>query len=92
MNANELKLLTGAKTKMQAINILCQRLEKRTYSYAGYAAKFAGYDDKKDLVHFTQTEATVPGSCWHRRIYLRMDDAIDCITGNLDNAPVMTQL
>lgn len=85
MDAKEMKLLTGAKTKLAAIGILYARLEKRNWSYAGIPARIAGYDYKKNLVHFTQTESAGENSCWHRRVYFSMADALDCVSGNLSN-------
>jgi len=83
MNTNEMKKLTGAKYKMQAISILCERIERRNWKYNGDSASYAGYDFRKDLVHFCITKSVSPGTVSHRRIGVSMDDAIDCITGDI---------
>lgn len=83
MTAKELKLLTGAKTKQQAINILYARLERRTWSRNGITVSLAGYDMKKDKVHFTETRSLDGGGIFHTRHYLTLEEAIDCVTGKI---------
>ena len=84
MNAKEMKALTGAKSAMQAHSMLCDRIKRRGWTYKGNPASFAGADYRRNLVHFTQTLNISQGACSHRRIGLPMEDAIDCLTGNLD--------
>jgi len=83
MNAKELKLLTGEKTKLAAISCLYKRLEGRTWKRDGLDARLAGYDDRKNLIHFCQTKSIGDGGVWHSRIGVSLENAIDCISGNL---------
>ena len=84
LTSKQMKELTGANTKMEAITILYKRLEARKWSRNGFTVSLAGYDAKNDLVHFCDTRV-IPGfdGVYHERFYLDMETAIDCISGKI---------
>lgn len=88
MRATQVKALTGAKYKAQGIAILCKRIEAVTWSRNGREYRFAGYDNKKDLVHFTCTWS-VPGGAGHSRVAISMEEALKPTAGDLTGALVL---
>lgn len=88
MRATEIKALTGAKYKAQGIAILCKRIEALHWTRNGREYRFAGYDGRKDLVHFTSTWS-VPGGAGHSRVGLSMADALKPGAGDLTGAVVL---
>lgn len=84
MTAKEIKELTGADTRIQGETILYKQLEVRPWFYGGRAAECAGYDRRKDLVHFTVTWSAGPGVAGHRRIGLPLKEALVNQDGVID--------
>ena len=88
MKAKEIKDLTGAKYKAAGVAILCKQIEAKPWLRNGRAYCFAGYDQRKDLVHFTCTWA-VPGGAGHSRVGISLRDAMNSTTGDLTCATVL---
>jgi len=88
MHARDIKALTGARTKMAGIAILYRRLGDKTWTRGGRAYQLAGYDARKDLVHFTATWA-VPGGAAHRRVAISLAEALASDSGDLEHALIL---
>jgi hypothetical protein len=88
MSASEARQATGAKTLREAVDVLYRQLEARDWTYQGRQARTAGYDRRRDLVHFTCTWS-VPGGAGHRRLGLSLRRAIDQVDGVLDHASTL---
>lgn len=89
MKAQQLKILTGAKTRVEGENILFRQFEARKWVYRGHEARCAGFERRKDRVHFTATWSAGPGVAGHRRVALSLSEAFNNQTGVLDNAIVL---
>ena len=89
MKATHLKALTGAKTRAVGENILCRQFEDRKWVYRGHVARWAGFERRKDRVHFTATWSAGEGGVGHRRVALSLAAAFNNQTGVLDNALVL---
>jgi hypothetical protein len=76
LTAKEIKQLTGAKTRFEGETALYKQLEDRQWTLSGRTYKVAGYDRRKDLVHFTSTWA-VEGGAGHSRVGVPLKQAID---------------
>ncbi len=88
MNASEIKRLSGAKSKAAGASILYAQLEQKTWERNGRTYSLAGYDQRKDLVHFTATWS-IEGGVGHRRVGIALADALGSITGDLSAAIVL---
>ena len=89
MHAKEIKALTGATALWQGVNILCQQIEEKTHwNRNGQTYRFAGYEHRKDRVHFTATWSA-PQGVRHSRVAISMKDAIESKDGSLANAFVL---
>lgn len=75
--AKEIKRLTGASSKFQGINILCEELEKKYFWYCNRRYSFAGYDYKNRWVHLTSTWPLVDGGVGHSRIGISLEIAMN---------------
>lgn len=84
MNAKEIKALTGARTRTQGETILYNQLASRQWFYGGRKAECAGYDRRKDRVHFTVTWAAEAGAVGHRRVGLPLNTALNTTDGLID--------
>lgn len=95
LTAKEIKALTGAKTKAQGINLLYQGVCTKFATWKRFCCGAdreyfpAGYDSKRDLVHFTSWWRTPDGSAGHSRIGLPLKDALASQTGDLSNAVIL---
>lgn len=76
LTAKEIKQMTGAKTRFEGETILYKALETREWTLFDRVYKVAGYDRRKDLVHFTSTWA-VEGGAGHSRVGLSLKQAMD---------------
>jgi hypothetical protein len=88
-SAQEIKKLTGAKTRMQGEFILYSQLEGKEWFLDGRVCNVAGYDRRKDLVHFTSTWTHEPGIAGHRRVGVPLKIALDNETGILANYSIL---
>lgn len=89
MHANEVKALTGSKHLWQGIQILCKQVEQKTHwNRDGQTYRFAGYEHRKDRVHFTATWAA-PQGVRHSRVAISMKEALDSKNGDLSQALVL---
>lgn len=89
MHAKEIKALTGAPTLWQGVAILCAQIEQKTHwTRDGQTYRYAGYEHRKDRVHFTATWET-PRGVRHCRVAISMKEAIDSKEGNLTQATVL---
>ena len=84
MNAKEIKALTGASTRFQGEEKLYKQLVARKWFWAGHEANCAGFDRRKELVHFTATWAVEPGAVGHRRVGLPLKAALNNKDGVID--------
>lgn len=89
MKAQQIKALTGAKTRAAGENILFRQFEARKWVYRGHEARWAGFERRKDRVHFTATWSAGEGVAGHRRVALSLAAAYNNQTGVLDNALVL---
>lgn len=89
MIASEIKALTGARRRAVGEDILYRQLAARTWMLNGHAAHCAGYDRRKDLVHFCATWGEAPGVVGHRRVGLSLGEALSNETGILDAATIL---
>ena len=89
MKAQQLKAMTGAKTRGIGENILFRQFEARNWVYLGHEARCAGFERRKDRVHFTATWSAGDGSVGHRRVALSLAAAFNNQTGVLDNAIIL---
>lgn len=88
MDAKTIKALSGATNKLAGISVLCSRIEARTWTFNGRAYRFAGYDNRKDLVHFTATWS-IEGGCGHSRVGVPMQLTLDNQNGELNNVVIL---
>ncbi len=89
MHAKEVKALTGAKLLWEGVNILCEQIKQKTHwNRDGRSYIFAGYEHRKDRVHFTATWS-VPGGAAHRRVAISMKEAVESKDGNLERALIL---
>ena len=88
-SAAEVKKITGAKTKSEALRLLYKGLEGRQWQGNGRAYGLAGYDPKKDRVHFTATWSAGPNTAGHSRVELSMQAAVENATGDLSDAVIL---
>lgn len=86
MEAKEIKRLTGAKTKTLGINILYAGFEKRSWHRNGREYHVAGYDCRKDFLHFTACWSLEGGGAGWSRVLLPLKDVILNADGDLSNA------
>lgn len=89
ISAKEVKSLTGASTKIAGLNTLYFQLEQRKWHRFGREYATAGYDSRKDLVHFTATWAAEGGGVGHSRVAVSMTVAINSKDGDLATAVVL---
>lgn len=89
MDARTIKTLTGAPNKAQGIAILCKQIEQKIWMWNAREYQFAGYDRRKDLVHFTSTWSAPEGGFGHSRVGLPMQAALSNKTGQLQDAIVL---
>ena len=87
-SASELKKLTGKATRATAESALYAALESRQWHRGGQQYQVAGYDRRKDLVHFTATWARDGGGAFHRRVGVPLRLAVEG-NGDLEGAVVL---
>lgn len=88
LSAAQIKEMTGAKTRALGESALYAQLEAQTWFRGDRAYRTAGFDRRKDLVHFTATWAAEGGGVGHSRLGMPMKLALEC-AGNLANATVL---
>lgn len=89
MHAKDIKALTGAKVLWQGVQILCEQIEQKTHWHReGQTYRFAGYQRRKDQVHFTATWIA-PRGVRHTRVAISMKEAIESKDANLAHATVL---
>ena len=87
LSAAEIKQLTGCATRVQGENALYARLEAQTWFKGERSYCTAGFDRRKDLIHFTATWA-VEGGAAHSRLGLPLKLALEC-GGDLTQATTL---
>lgn len=88
LSAAKIKTLTGCKTRTLGESALYARLEKQTWFRGDRGYRPAGFDRRKDLVHFTSTWAAQGGGAGHSRLGLPLKLALEC-NGDLAQASVI---
>lgn len=95
LTAKEVKDLTGAKLKVQGINILYQQICTKFTAWKRFCCGAdreytpVGYDRKRDLVHFTSWWPGPDGSVGHSHVGLPLKDALESNNGDLSQAVVL---
>lgn len=84
INAKELKTLTNQSSLPRAITAIAIRMQKRTWKLAGKLVEWSGINWEKDFVLFSLIESAGENSASYRYWRVAIEDAMDCITGNLD--------
>lgn len=87
-SASELKQLTGKATRAQGETALYNALETRQWRRGERQYTVAGYDRRKDLVHFTATWPAPGGGVGHSRVGLALRLAVEG-DGDLAQASVL---
>lgn len=89
MLAKDIKALTGAKLLWQGVQILCKQIEQKTHwNRDGQTYRFAGYERRKDRVHFTATWGE-PQGVRHSRVAIPLKEAVESKDGDLSRAFVL---
>lgn len=88
LSAAEIKAMTGCKTRALGESALYARLEDKAWRYGDRIYRTAGFDRRKDLVHFTSTWAIEGGGVGHSRLGLPLKLALEC-AGDLAHALVL---
>ena len=87
LSAAQIKHMTGCATRAQGENALYAQLEAQTWFKGEREYRTAGFDRRKDLIHFTATWA-VEGGAAHSRLGLPLKLALEC-GGDLTLATVL---
>jgi len=88
LSAAEIKQMTGCRTRALGESALYTRLEAQGWFRGDRVYRAAGFDRRKDLVHFTATGAVEGGGVGHSRVGLPMKLALEC-GGDLANASIL---
>lgn len=88
LSAAEIKTMTGCKTRALGESALYTRLESQSWFRGERVYRAAGFDRRKDLVHFTATWAVEGGGVGHSRVGMPLKLALEC-DGNLAQAVVL---
>lgn len=87
-DAKEIKTLTGKRTRAEGESALYASLEKRQWRCGERVYGLAGYDRRRDVVHFTATWPAPGGGACHSRLGLPLRAAIES-DGSLTGASVL---
>lgn len=92
MNYKDLNdLFKDNSFKFAGAALAAKRLEKREWRFDGDVYRFAGIGKAKGErkirleAHFTCTKEK-DGGCWHNRITVDLESALDCLSGDLRKA------
>lgn len=88
LSAAQIKQMTGCRTRALGESALYTRLEAQSWFRGDRVYRAAGFDRRKDLVHFTATWAVEGGGVGHSRVGLPMKLALEC-GGDLANASIL---
>lgn len=88
LSAAEIKQMTGCKTGALGESALYSRPEAKTWFRGERAYRAAGFDRRKNLVHFTATWAVEGGGAGHSRLGMPLKHALEC-AGDLAQAIVL---
>jgi hypothetical protein len=88
LSAAQIKEITGCKTRAAGESALYARLEAQDWFRGDRGYRPAGFDQTKNLVHFTATWAIEGGGVGHSRLGMPMELALEC-AGNLAHAIVL---
>lgn len=89
MHAKEVKALTGAKLLWQGVQILCHQIKQKSHwNRDGQTYRYAGYEHRKDRVHFTATWCA-PRGVRHCRVAISMKEALESKDGSLARALIL---
>lgn len=88
LSAAEIKHMTGCKTRALGETALYARLEAQSWFRGDRVYRTAGFDRRKDLVHFTASWAVAGGGVGHSRLCMPMKLALEC-GGDLAQAIVL---
>lgn len=89
LTAKDIKAMTGAENRWQGESMLYQQLEARQWRLGDRESQVAGYDRRKDLVHFTATWSAGAGCAGHRRVGVPLKVALANQSGVLDQYVVL---
>ena len=88
LSAAQIKQMTGCRTRALGESALYSRLEAQSWFLGDRMYRTAGFDRRKDLVHFTATWAVDGGGVGHSRVGLPMKLALECC-GDMAHASVL---
>lgn len=88
LSAAEAKQMTGCKTRALGETALYARLEAQSWFRGDRVYRTAGFDRRRNLVHFTSTWAGEGGGVGHSRVGLPLKLALEC-RGDLAQASVL---
>lgn len=88
LSAAQIKQMTGCKTRALGESALYTRLEAQTWFRGERAYRTAGFDRRKNLVHFTATWAVEGGGVGHSRVGMPLKLALEC-AGDLAQAIIL---
>ena len=88
LSAAEIKEMTGCKTRALGESALYARLEAQNWFRGDRVYRTAGFDRRRDLVHFTATWALEGGGVGHSRVGLPLKLALES-NGNLAQASTL---
>lgn len=88
LSAAEIKEMTGCKTRAQGESALYARLEAQNWYRGDRVYRTAGFDRRRNLVHFTATWAVEGCGVAHSRLGLPLKLALEC-RGDLIQASVL---
>ena len=88
LTASQIKEMTGCKTRSLGESALYSRLETMNWFRGDRLYRIAGFDRRKDLVHFTATWSAEGGGVGHSRVGISLKLALEC-DGDLAQAVVL---
>lgn len=88
LSAAEIKAMTGQKTRALGESVLYARLVSQNWFRGDRPYVTAGFDRRKNLVHFTATWAVEGGGVGHSRLCIPMKLALEC-RGDLASASIL---
>ncbi|KFC72702.1 hypothetical protein [Massilia sp. LC238] len=88
LSASKIKEMTGCKTRALGESALYSRLETQHWFRGDRVYRPAGFDRRKNLVHFTSTWAVEGGGVGHSRVGMPLKLALEC-AGDLAQAVVL---
>jgi hypothetical protein len=88
LSAAEIKTMTGSTTRAQGETVLYQRLEEQNWFCGDRVYRTAGFDRRKNLVHFSATWPVEGGGVGHSRLGMPLKLALEC-DGDLARATIL---